>query len=125
MSKQFSVGQIWKYKTRPQEPESLLTIVAIDSDLEEGFGDIIHVYISDVNIPNPKAPQGKTSFIGHLPYAESSLAESVTKLVRTESSLPDFKEGYQLWREAFESGEAGVFEVAVAEAIAGVEQNIA
>lgn len=124
MSKQFSVGQIWNYKTRPQEPQSRLTVVAIDSDLEEGFGDIIHVYISDVNIPNPKAPQGKTSFIGHLPYTQTSLAESVTDLVGTEDSLPDYEKGYQLWREAFDSGEAGVFEVSVADAISGVEQNI-
>jgi hypothetical protein len=125
MSNQFSVGQVWQYKTRPQEPSSLLTIVAIDADLEDGIGNIIHVYVSDVEIPNPQAPNGKTSFIGHLPYTEDALAKSVTELVTTDPALPDFKEGYRLWKEAFDSGEAGAFEVPVSEAIAGVEKSIA
>jgi len=123
MKADFSVGQVWKYKARPHEGESQITIVAIDSD--DDFGKIVHIYVADVDIPNPKAPEGKTSFIGHLPYLEAALEESVTELVGTADSLPEFEDGYQLWKKAFEAGEAGAFEVAVADAIDGVEENIA
>ena len=123
MKADFSVGQVWKYKARPHEGESEITIVALDSD--EDLGSIVHIYVSDVDIPNPNAPGGKTLFIGHLPYAKEALRESVTELVGTADSLPDFEDGYKLWKSAFENGEAGVFEVAVSEAIEGVQQNVA
>jgi len=94
MKTDFSVGQVWKYKTRSHEDES-------------------------------EAPGGKTTFIGHLPYSEQALGESVTELVGTADSLPDFEDGYKLWKSAFDDGEAGVFEVAVSEAIEGVQQSVA
>jgi hypothetical protein len=123
MNADFSVGQVWKYRTRPHEGESEITIVALDSDGE--LGNIVHIYVADVDIPNPKAPDGKTVFIGHLPYSEEALRGSVTELVATADSLPDFEAGYELWKKAFDAGEAGVFEVAVSEAIDGVQQNVA
>lgn len=122
MMAEFSVGQVWKYKARSHENASKITIVAIDSDIE--LGKIVHIYVADVDIENPKAPQGKTSFIGHLPYVESALRKSVTELVGTADSLPDFEDGYKLWKTAFDDGEAGAFDIAVAEAIAGVEASV-
>ena len=123
MKADFSVGQVWKYKARPHESTSEITIVAMDSDKE--LGSIVHIYVADVDIPNPKAPEGKTSFIGHLPYSAEALQESVTELVGTADSLPDYEDGYKLWKQAFDDGEAGVFEVAVSEAIEGVQQSVA
>ena len=123
MKADFSVGQVWKYKARPHESDSEITIVALDSD--EELGSIVHIYVADVDIPNPKAPGGKTLFIGHLPYAEEALRGSVTELVGTADSLPDFEDGYKLWKSAFDAGEAGVFDVAVSVAIDGVQQNVA
>ena len=123
MKADFSVGQVWKYKARPHESASEITIVAMDSDKE--LGSIVHIYVADVDIPNPKAPAGKTSFIGHLPYNAEALQESVTELVGTADSLPDYEDGYKLWKQAFDDGEAGVFEVAVSEAIEGVQQSVA
>ncbi len=119
---EFSIGQVWKYKARPHEGASKITIVAIDTDAE--LGNIIHIYVSDVDIDNPGAPQGKTSFIGHLPYAEDALRDSVTELIESTGTLPNFEDGYRLWKMAFEDGEAGAFDVSVAEAIAGVEETI-
>ena len=129
-SPSFSVGQVWKYKTRPNESDSRLTIVSIDHDDPE-YGDIVHIYISELNIPNPSAPDGKTLFISHLPYLSESLAECVTEL---ESQLEDVErdleqfeatqEGYRLWKKAFENSEAGVFTNPVADAIGFVEKSI-
>ena len=126
----FSVGQVWKYKTRSGESDSRVTIVSIDHDDPE-YGDIVHIYISELNIPNPSAPDGKTLFISHLPYLSESLAECVTELESqledVESDLEQFEatqEGYRLWKKAFENSEAGVFTNPVADAIGFVEKSI-
>ena len=129
-SPSFSVGQVWKYKTRPNEPDSRVTIVSIDHDDPE-YGDIVHIYISGLAIPNPTAPGGKTLFISHLPYAAVMLKESLTELESQHddvaSALEQFdatQEGYSLWKRAFENSEAGVFTNPLADAIGFVEKSI-
>ena len=122
MLTKFSVGQVWNYNTREGESESRITIVRMDEDAD--FGNIIHIFISNVDIPNPDAPGGKTTFIAHMPYDEQALEESVTQLDSEIQHLPDYEGGYQLWRSAFESGEAGVFDVPVWQAVDFVQQTI-
>jgi len=123
MLTKFAAGQVWKYKTRPHESDSRLTVVRVDSDDHE-YGNIIHIYISSVDIPNPDAPGGKTVFIQHMPYDEDALSESVTELVDETKDLPDCQDGYKFWKEAFEKGEAGVFNISVSEAVGFVQQSI-
>lgn len=123
MLTKFAAGQVWKYQTRPNESDSRLTVVRVDPDDHE-FGNIIHIYISAVDIPNPDAPHGKTVFIQHMPYEEDALSKSVTELDSETKELPDYQNGYKLWKTAFENGEAGVFSIDVSEAINFVEQSI-
>ena len=129
-SPSFSVGQVWKYKTRPNESDSRVTIVSIDNDDPE-YGDIVHIYISGLEIANPTAPNGKTLFISHLPYLSEALAESLTEMESqyddVESQLDQYdatQEGYRLWKRAFENSEAGVFTNPVADAIGFVEESV-
>lgn len=122
MITKFVEGQVWNYVTRPGESNSRIVIVRLDDD--EEYGNIIHIHISDVEIPNPQAPKGKTTYIAHLPYAEPALEKCVTALEKHAERLPDYEEGYRLWRKAFEQGEAGVFDLPVQEAIDLVEQSI-
>lgn len=129
-SPSFSVGQVWKYKTRPNESDSRVTIVSIDHDDPE-YGDIVHIYISGLEIANPTAPNGKTLFISHLPYLSEALAESLTEMESqyddVESQLDQYdatQEGYRLWKRAFENSEAGVFTNPVADAIGFVEKSV-
>jgi hypothetical protein len=42
---------------------------------------------------------------------------SVTELVAESVPLPDYSEGYEIWREAFDKNDAGVFSLAVAECV--------
>ena len=58
--------------------------------------------------------------IPHLPFAESAIEQSVTTLERESGPVPDFAEGYRLWREAFDAGKGGVFSIAVADAFDAV-----
>ena len=122
MITKFAEGQVWTYSTRPGESESRITIVRLDDDVE--YGNIIHIFISNVAIPNPQAPHGKTTYIAHLPYAEDALDQSVAALERDSAEIPDYEEGYRLWREAFEDGEAGVFTIPVEQAIDVVQETI-
>ncbi len=130
MSKSLAPGQVWLYQTRPGESESRLTIVGIDYDDEE-YGDIVHVYLSGLEIDNPSAPGGKTLFIAHLPYVSAALEESLVQLESQHedmaSALSDYEstqEAYRLWKKAFENSEAGVFTAPVSEAIGFVEESI-
>jgi hypothetical protein len=52
-----------------------------------------------------------------MPFLEAALEECLTGLERETAELPDYEEGYRLWREAFEKSEAGVFSIPVNQAI--------
>ena len=122
MSHDFAAGQVWKYNHRAGEDNSRITIVKVEE--EPDYGEVVHVYISDLAIPNESAPDGITNFICHMPFVAGAVASSVTELESDSTAMPDFEEGYQLWREAFEQEEAGVFEVSVAEGVDFVQQTL-
>ena len=117
----FEVGQIWQYKTRTNEPNSTLQILKIDKIKNE---EIIHIYVSGLKLKNPNKEDGISSEIGHLPISKDAFSKSVTKLVSIEKKIPDFIEGYTLWKNAFDNGNAGSFNVSVSEAVDFVEESL-
>jgi len=62
--------------------------------------------------------------IGHLPYAESAVDQSVIELVAENVDVPAFAEGYEVWKEDFDKGEAGIFTAPVAQVIGALEQGM-
>lgn len=118
----FHAGEVWRYHTRPAEPDSTLTVLRVDE--EPGAGAIVHVYVDGLRIPNPHHPEGFSGTIGHMPFAESAVSASVTELLGQADPLPDFNEGYESWRSAYDDGHAGVFTITVAEAVEVMEQAI-
>ena len=123
MSIDLAPGQVWKYETRDGEDDSRLTVVRIDDDPE--YGNIVHIYISGVKIPNKSAPDGLTTFVCHMPFIEDSIKQSVSELDKSVDELPEYEDGYLLWRKAFEDSEAGVFEVSVSDGIEIMQQSLA
>lgn len=119
-SQNFKVGQVWSYKTRGQEPNSMIQILKIDSiSTKDKF---VHITIGDLKIATTE--EGRfLDKIGHLPMSKVALRKSVVKLISKKEPLPDFHVGYGMWREAFDAGKAGVFEVSVAEAVQFVEET--
>jgi hypothetical protein len=107
----YEPGQIWKYETRPGEEDSTLTIVKVESYPE--LGVVVHVAIGNIQVQNPHAPNGISDTIGHMPFSEKAIDDSVTELLGVASELPDYEDGYQSWRES----QGGVFSITVAEAI--------
>ena len=119
---EYCPGQVWTYKTRAGEESSRLTIVKIDE--QDEIGEIVHVYISDVAIPCQAAPDGLVRNIHHSPYTLDAINRSVVGLESHTDQLPDFQEGYDVWKQGFDDGEAGVFDLDVREGINVMAQAI-
>ena len=118
----FQVGQIWQYRVRPVDPQSTLQIVTVDLLHEKEVA--VHVQVRGLNMKSsPTKPE--EGIASHLPFSEEALEASVTNLLYQVSPLPDdFEEGYEMWREAFLEGKAGIFSVPVAEVISMIENTM-
>ena len=114
-------GQIWTYRTRPGEESSRLTVVRVDEDRD--YGTIVHVTIADLEIRTDEAAGGVARTVTHMPFDEQAMDDSVLELIASDVDLPDYREGYDLWREAFDRGEAGVFDCEVAAAVEMMEDE--
>jgi len=90
----FAVGQRWEYRTRPQDAGSTLVIVKINADTTHG--NIISISVSGLRLKNPHSTDGLADTAQHMPFAESALRRSVTKLLASDVALPPFQEGYDL-----------------------------
>ena len=122
VSEKFKVRQVWKYANRNGEDSSTLTILEIEK-YEKG-DTIIHIRVDNVKINSPQSATGYTNFIGHLPYSEIAISKSVTSLVGQNENLPDFSEGYNQWKEAWDNGKAGYWTIELKEAIDGIDKAL-
>ena len=118
-----AAGQVWTYHTRPGEEASRIIICRVEAHPK--LGQIVHIHVSGVRLKNKHAPGGSSDQIGHMPYSGEALRKSLTKLESSGAALPAYEGGYQEWRGAFDQGEAGVWTLAVAEAIAAMESALA
>ena len=56
-----------------------------------------------------------------MPFSEEAINKSAVKILKDKVDLPDFKEGYQMWRDAFDAGHAGIYTITLAEAVKVME----
>jgi hypothetical protein len=115
----YKVGQVWSYRTRPQEPRATLTVVKVESHPK--LGTIVHISLQGLQMKNPRVPGGRSDTVSHLPFAVSALDKSIVKLLHENAPLPEFQGGYKEWRSAFDAGNAGIFTITVAESVDFVE----
>lgn len=118
----FKVGQVWSYKTRPNETKSTFIVVKVENLPK--LGNIVHIALRDLKIKNPRSPDGISDTMSHLPFAEEALTKSAVKMLKERAELPDFEEGYGLWREAFDQKRAGVYTITIAEAVEVAEKSL-
>ena len=102
--------------------QSTLKILKIENYGETG--NIIHISISALNIKNPNSTQGFLQEINHIPICEKALENSVTTVKTEASSLPDFDEGYSIWKKDFDEKKAGVFSITVSEIVKYIEDGL-
>jgi len=118
----YSEGQVWAYKTRPGEEKSTVLINKVESNKK--LGRIFHISVSRVRVKNKHIEGGITSELPHFPVSEETLKKSLTKLVGKSKPNPDYIEGYNTWKEAFDAGQAGIFTISVSEIIGFVEETV-
>jgi hypothetical protein len=116
----YKVGQVWSYKTRPGEKKSSFVVLKVESHPK--IGNIIHIALRGLKLRRPDGDFIETA--GHLPFAEEAIKRSAVKLLKEKDDLPDYEEGYEMWREAFDAGRAGVYTVTIAEAVGLMEQTL-
>jgi hypothetical protein len=116
----FQTGQIWKYKTRVGEENSTIEILKVEK--YDSVGIVIHIFVNGLKVKNPHKPTGFSDEIGHLPLSKDAVLQSVTTIVSENNKLPDYKEGYNNWKEAFDSNKDGVFFITVQDAVKYVEE---
>jgi hypothetical protein len=114
----FFVGQVWSYHTRPGEEGSTVQVVRIDRD--GAAGTIIHISVDGLKIRNPRVSGGIQTTIPHAPIAEEALRKSVVSLLRVETKLRPFEEGFKLWAAA----KGGVFTIPVSQLPAFAENAL-
>jgi hypothetical protein len=122
MNPQFLAGQVWTYRTRPGEERSRVVICKVETDPK--LGEIVHLHVQGIQLKNPNAPDKVSHEIGHMPYAAEALKKCLGKLESGNATLPEYQDGYEEWREAFENGKAGVWTLQLADAISGMEDAI-
>jgi hypothetical protein len=92
----YETGQVWSYKTRPQEKDSTLMVLHIDNSSK--LGQVVFVGVKDVRMLHPS---GKVlSSMSPLPFTKDALDRSVIKLVGKTDKLMNFDFGYGKWKEA-------------------------
>lgn len=120
-STKYQVGQVWNYKTRTSEPNSTFTVVRVE---DSGIGVIVHIYIDNVNVRTNPENEELTSVISHSPFSEAALDSSVIELKTSVSQLPEYKEGYEEWKNLFLQGNASVFTIPIKQSIKYMEQTM-
>lgn len=119
----YKPGQKWSYKTRPGEEDSYLIVLKVDKDPQ--LGDIIHIALRKLKMKNERLADGSFSEnVNHMPFSQEAIDKSGLKLLEEKTGLPDFAEGYQMWREAFDAKRAGVYSITVAEAVNVMEYGL-
>lgn len=90
----YEVGQIWSYKTRPQEPKSTLMILRIDNSSK--LGQVVFIGLRDVRIRHTSGRIVAT--MSPIPFTKDALDQSVVKLAgKTDNVMPSDK-GYLNWK---------------------------
>jgi len=125
MQQRLKPGQIWKYHNRKEEDSSTCTILKIEKyEAKQADLTLVHIRVDGVRISSPGSPGGYISSVQHFPCSEECILSSVTEMVGTTPTLPEFSEGYKTWKEAWDAGEAGYFTAPLKDILEGIEQGI-
>jgi hypothetical protein len=96
LAENYEPGQIWSYKTRPQEKDSTLMILRIDNTTK--LGPVIFIGLKDLRVRHPNGNVIAT--MTPLPFTKEALDSSVIKLVGKSDDLMKYSFGYQQWKQA-------------------------
>ncbi|MEA3048325.1 MAG: hypothetical protein QOG84_161 [Sphingomonadales bacterium] len=115
----YAEGQVWEYRTRPQDSGSLVRIQKIETPgWAKKSGPIYHVTVIGVHFQGPAFVVG---VIGHLPVSRQTLDASLIRLAPDQSTaFPGIEEGLDQWRR----DKGGVFTLSLAEIVDMAERTL-
>ncbi len=116
----YAVGQAWRYRTRPGEEKSRLTIVKILKS--EDLGELYVVYVTGVQVKSPNHAGGVQNMIPHLVVSRQSLDASVTEIADANAPMKDFLDDYARSKWLLEKGMGPMFTDPVADVIMHIEE---
>jgi hypothetical protein len=119
MERDYRVGEVWTFRSAPL-PESRVVIGKIDA--HERFDQVFSVSIKTVPLATGAGGEIRVSDISHVPVMKSVLDTSLLEQVGIGEPSEAFAEGYGQWREAFDSGKAGVFTIEISKVIETINQ---
>ena len=106
----YSVGQIWKYKTAPTDTDSRVVIEKISKCEDSGI--VLHINIEHLKI---ELPDGGLRFaISHIPISKDFFASSVTELDGQDSISSKSEEWYDAWVHSYALGNGVIHNKSVA-----------
>jgi hypothetical protein len=82
-------------------------------------------FLMALQLSNRHFNGGLQAELPHAPVNVECLDKSVTLFERFCESMPDISEGYSIWKQAYDKGDAGVFSIAVAEIVQYIEDVVA
>jgi hypothetical protein len=113
-------GAVWEYTARPGEEKSTLTIEKIGDCPELGL--IVHIAVEKIKPANCHGGPSPNSTPPHA-LAAKALTESVAKKIAANQPLPDYREGYEEWKEAYLKRKAGIYVLGVSGAVSVAEKT--
>jgi hypothetical protein len=118
----YEVGQVWSYQSRAGDDSSVVLINLIETDPK--LGAIYHISVLHVHIPGVTNNSKAATDLPHLPVSKETLDKSVVALVGHREVLSGYREGYDLWRTAFDAGHAGIYTLSVADIVTLLEETL-
>jgi hypothetical protein len=119
----YAVGQSWTYRTRPGEEASRVAIRRIDIEPEDG--EVFHVSILDVKLRNHRVPGGQQQAMNHAAVSRAALDGSLLAFDGEADANESWRDGFAVWRQAYDNGDAGIFEIPLTEILGYIEMVVA
>lgn len=120
---EYAPGQAWTYRTRGDEEASRLMIRKIDIEPEDG--EVFHVSLKGVKLRNHRVPGGFQPAMHHAVMNRAALDRSVVAMVGEADSDEAWMDGYAVWRQAYDNGDAGVFDIPADQILGYIEKVVA
>jgi hypothetical protein len=119
----FAPGQTWTYAARPDQAGSRVRVLRIEDYPK--IGRIVHVSI--VGLVLRRKPNGTPEAwnIGHAPFAEAALRNSVSQLEPPSATTPEaVEEAYRQWKKEADRGNIQRWTSSVTGAVTQIERWI-
>jgi hypothetical protein len=113
-------GQVWKYKNRPGEDDSIIRILKVEHN--DKFGTLVHISVENLKLTNADNRDVTFKAVNYMVFDEKSIKDSVTELIKENDQLPDFEYNYNDWKKSFDQGMAGINNKPVANTLSILEE---